>query len=137
MPGTRGRSGGDRSSKQVRTTTGNPITKPATLSAGGARKWDTLIEQIPPNTLTQLDEHNLGLLAELLAQSEQLSKLIEANPADEKSRRFFLQTVDRISKLSAVFGLDPASRAKLKIDPDAKPELDVFQQFLNAQIDGR
>ena len=76
MPGTRGRSGGDRSSKQVRTTPGNPITKPATLSAGGAKKWDALIEQIPGNTLTQLDEHNLGLLSELLAQSEQLSRLI-------------------------------------------------------------
>jgi hypothetical protein len=130
MPGTRGRSGGDRSSKQVRTTPGNQITKPATLSAGGARKWDTLIEQIPANTLTQLDEHNLGLLAELLAQSEQLSRLIEANPADEKSRRFFLQTVDRISRLSAVFGLDPASRAKLKIDPESDPENDPFMQFL-------
>jgi hypothetical protein len=132
MPGTRFRSGGDRSKKQVRQTSGEPITKPATLTSGGSRKWDSLIQQIPAATLAQLDEHNLGLLAELLAQSEQLSAAIDANPADAPTRRLFLNTVDRITRLSALFGLDPASRARLKLDPDSKPENDPFLAFLKA-----
>jgi hypothetical protein len=132
MPGTRGRSGGDRSKKAIRPTAGAPIAKPATLTSGGSRKWDALIQQIPAATLAQLDEHALGLLAELLAQAEQLSAAIDANPADAPTRRLFLGTIDRITRLSAVFGLDPASRARLKLDPDSTPENDPFLAFIQS-----
>jgi len=67
-------------------------------------------------------------LAELIVQSRALSAVALADPREPRLTRSWLGVVDQIRKLSALFGLSPADRARLKIEPETEP--DEYQQWL-------
>ncbi len=116
MPGT-SRSGGNRSVGNDMTVNDGGPTKPKSLTKGAAVKWNDLITQLPMGVLRAVDVHQLSLLAELLSQAEQLATLIASDPTDEKTRRLYLGTVDRITRLSPAFGLSPTDRKRSRIEP--------------------
>lgn len=131
MPGTPARSGGNRQVGGDPTPDdGGPI-KPITLTESASSKWDDLLGQLPSGILRKVDCHQLGLLAELLAQAEQLAALIANDPADEKSRRLYLGTCDRITRLSPAFGLSPTDRRRAKLETEKPdPSGDAFAQWI-------
>ena len=51
-----------------------------------------------------------------------------ADPSEPRLTRSWLGVVDQIRKLSMVFGLSPADRQRLKIEPESEP--DDFQKML-------
>jgi hypothetical protein len=137
MAGTQGRSGGDRSI-DIRDATqedGGPI-KP-TLDKDVSDKWDLLVEQLPKKSLRKSDQHELKLLAELLAFSDKLSDAVRKDPSDHKSGRLFLNTCDRIHRMSASFGLNPGDRKRLRLSDDIEDEDDPFIQWLQGRTEGR
>ncbi|MFN5229347.1 MAG: hypothetical protein ACK42H_23435 [Planctomycetota bacterium] len=133
MAGTQGRSGGDRSI-DIRDATqedGGPI-KP-TLDKDVSDKWDLLVEQLPKKSLRKIDQHELKLLAELLVFSDKLAEAIRKDPSDHKSGRLFLNTCDRIHRMSASFGLNPGDRKRLRLSTDTEEEDDPFMEWLQGR----
>jgi hypothetical protein len=116
MPGTT-RSGGDRSLSTDKTPNDGPPIKPDNMTARAQDKWGELLEQIPTCLLRQIDVHQLRLLAELLAQSDALAERIEDAPSDDKATRLYLATIDRVARLSGMFGLSPNDRKRSQLEP--------------------
>ena len=107
-------------------------TKPTGLPTAVAICWDELIDQLPHDVLQPIDAHELTILARLIVQADQLAVVIDACPADLKSRRTFLQTVQQVPRLSSVFGLNPSDRARLGLDSD-QDEVDPFLMYINGE----
>lgn len=87
---------------------------PAGASAAVAKKWRLLIDQLPARSLRRIDGHQLRLLSEHLTAFDILTEHLETNKGDYPTHRSTLQIVDRIARLSALFGLSPADRARLR-----------------------
>ena len=137
MAGTQGRSGGDRSI-DIRDQTkedGGPL-KP-TLDKDVSDKWDLLIEQLPKKSLRKIDQHELKRLAELLALSDKLAEAVRKDPLDHKSGRLFLNTCDRVHRMSASFGLNPGDRKRLRLSDDTEDEDDPFIAWLTGRYERR
>jgi hypothetical protein len=121
-------SGGDRSIGNDLTKADGAPQKPSDIGAA-ADAWDELLACIDPVMLRRVDGFQLRNLAELLHQSKGLAAAAMADPNDPKKTRSWLAVVDQIRKLSALFGLSPLDRCRLKITPqDSEP--DEFQQWL-------
>jgi hypothetical protein len=116
-------SGGDRSFRGL-----DPIAaedgpkKPSGLRPSVALKWDDLIEQLPKGTLRRVDCHSLRLLAELLDQADAISERISQDPSDDRARRLLLGTVDRVARLSSVFGLTPGDRRRAHFEEEERSD---------------
>ena len=128
MAGTKGRSGGNRSFDQDTTQKDGGPVKPI-LDKNVSIKWDQLLEQLPKKSLRKIDQHELKLLAELLAFADKLSDAIRKDPNDHKSGRLFLNTCDRIHRMSASFGLNPGDRKRLSLEAESQED-DAFLQWL-------
>ena len=117
MVGTPGRSGGDRTAGDIDPTLpdGGPY-KPNMITEVAA-KWDELLPQLHKPSLRAVDVHELRTLCELLVCKDTLAAATLADPLDSRTGNLFLKVVDRIHKLSAVFGLNPADRKRLKQEP--------------------
>ena len=116
MAGTQGRSG--RKPKRLQQfgavhNTGPTI--PAGIDTATAAKWKALVDEIPRGTLCRVDVHLLLTLCRLLVMADLLQVTIAKNPLDDRSRRLQLQVADRISRFSAMFGLSPADRQRMKL----------------------
>lgn len=129
MPGTPTRSGGNRDLYVDTTRNDGPPQEPAGLSTEASNKWQELLGQLPTEALRQIDVHQLRLLCELLAQSDGLAQSIATDPANDKARRLFLATCDRVAKLSASFGLSPLDRKRSKLEPEPAVD-DGFDAWL-------
>ena len=116
MVGTAGRSGGDRFTDSVDPTKldGGPV-KPE-LPEALSRIWDALLPQLHQPSLRNVDVHEIKILVELLHLKAQLWEIVSVDPTDSKLNRQYINVVDRIHKLSAVFGLNPSDRRRLKQD---------------------
>ena len=141
MAGTTGRSGGNRKPFKVagKLPTGTPAEperelklpeKPTGLTADLSNCWDSILEQLPHEVLAPIDVHELKFLVTLICHADHLAKNIEADPSDASSRRLYLQTFKEVHRLSAVFGLNPADRSRLGIEPPNE-EPDLFSDFIN------
>jgi ribosomal protein S15P/S13E len=135
MPGTAGRSGGDRRLTGDSTHNDGLPELPTGLSASATEKWQTLLQQIPAEHLRKVDQHLLKQLAVLLAEADTLTDRLDADPMDDRGRRLYLQVCDRISRLSALFGLSPQDRrrGRMETNPvdDGQAEFDHWLQKRN------
>jgi phage terminase small subunit len=129
MAGTKGRSGGDRSLGLDTTPEDGLPTKPK-LDPEVSKKWDQLLEQLPKASLRKIDQHELKLLSELLAYADKLSDIVRGDPSDHASGRIFLNTCDRIHRLSGSFGLNPGDRKRLSLQADSEED-DPFAEWLD------
>lgn len=118
MVGIPGRSGGNRKDTGAEKTAndGGPL-KPLMPDTVG-RKWDQMVEQLPAGSLRKIDGHELRILAELLAMADGLSEACRLDPSDHKTARVYLNVVGQVHRLSASFGLNPADRKRLAIEPE-------------------
>jgi hypothetical protein len=121
-------SGGDRSVQIDKTTPNGLPSKPVDLGAAGD-VWDELVSMLEPGILRRVDCFQLQTLAQLIVQSRMLANQALSDPSDPKKNRSWLSTVDQVRKLSALFGLSPMDRSRLKIDPSSD-EPDEFQEWL-------
>ena len=128
MSGARSKSGGDRRLGVDNFPQSMP-TKPENLPARQTVIWNELLEQIPNDALRSIDSHQLTLLVELLTQSEALALLVRADASDGGSQRLYLAVVDRVAKLSSMFGLSPRCRAAMKLEVPTG-ESDPFLDYL-------
>lgn len=103
------------------------------MPASAKPKWDELLEGIKPEILRAVDRHQLGILAMLLADSERLAQAMDDKPGDLKIRRAFVQQAAHVHKLSAVFGLAPADRSRMKL-PEKELGPDPFEAFMNSRL---
>lgn len=94
------------------------------------QKWALIVSQLPNGVLRRIDGHQLLILCHLLAGVDELTAAIDSDPLDNQSRRTLLQYSDRVNKLSAMFGLSPADRMRIKVgdNPAAKDELDEWRE---------
>jgi phage terminase small subunit len=131
MPGTKGRSGGSRKLGADRSSPDSGPVMPFGLTEAVQAKWREIVSQIPGGVLRRIDCHQIKLLAELLAGADDLSRQIQADPQNDRARRLFLQSIDRIQRLSALFGLSPADRMRLKIEAEeTKGDDDPLVQWM-------
>lgn len=93
-------------------------------------KWDEVISQLPSAILRKCDVHELLTLARLLAHADKVAAAMDADPADHKTARIFLNIADRIHKLSASFGLTPADRKRLSLETEE--EVDEIAEFMKS-----
>lgn len=114
MVGTPGRSGGDRSAGAFDPTLEDGGPAKPQMVAEVARKWDELLPQLHKPSLRAVDVHELKTLCELLVTKDAMAAAMLADPLDTKVTNSYLKIVDRMHKLSAVFGLNPADRKRLK-----------------------
>jgi hypothetical protein len=128
MPGTPGRSG-NFATGQDGTAADGPPDVPVGISAGGRAKWFSLMDQVPVDILRQVDQHQLRMLAELLALADTYQAKVAADPMDHKTVRLLLQVAQQVSRLSAAYGLAPSDRKRLNI-ATGSTEPDEFQQWL-------
>ena len=113
--GDRSPGGGDISPKD------RGPAKPHDLEEAVSETWDDLMEQIAKNVLRSADVHLLRTLSQLIVQGRRLAVAALADPSDAKLTRSWLAVADQIRKLSMLFGLSPADRQRLKIEPDEEP----------------
>jgi hypothetical protein len=130
MTGT-SRSGGSRKAGIDHTPEDGGPDRPE-LPDDIASKWDELIEQLPIHALRKVDVHQLKELARLMAYSDSLHRLVLSDPLDHKTGRMYLGVQDRIHRLSASFGLTPADRKRLSLEPEQ--EDDPLQQYLRDDV---
>ena len=122
------RSGGNRDVGRDASPTDKGPVKPSDLAPAVCIVWDELRTQISLSVLRAADAHQLRTLAELIVQSKALSVAALADPSDPRLTRIWLGVADQIRKLSALFGLSPMDRQRLKIEPETEP--DEFQKML-------
>ena len=122
------RSGGNRALGIDASPTDNGPLKPSDLAPDVEAVWDELRTQIPSGVLRSADAHQLRTLAELIVQSNALSAAAIKDPSEPRLTRIWLGVADQIRKLSALFGLSPMDRQRLKIEPETEP--DEFQKML-------
>lgn len=127
MPGTVGRSGGDRRLFADTTPQDGLPDEPAGLCEAARQKWQQLLQEIPAEHLRKVDQHLLKQLAVLLTEADRLNERVNADPMDDRGRRLYLQTCDRISRFSASFGLTPLDRRRARIE--AEPVSNDGEQF--------
>ena len=132
MPGTSGRTGGDRSRRVDRTQPDSGPARPSGRSEAFNTKWDELLGQLPAAVLRGIDSHQIALLVAMLVDADTQALRLEADPCDLKTRRVFLGTVQSIGRMSAQFGLSPSDRQRLKIEPEKEP--DAFTEWMSERM---
>jgi phage terminase small subunit len=127
------RSGGDKSLGQDNTTPDGPPEMPHSVSEAFETKWTSIVSQIDQNALRRIDGHALTMLCTLLVGADELQCQLRDDPTNAAARRFYLQSVDRVIRLSSMFGLSPVDRMRLKIEK--KDESDPFKEWLEGGSD--
>lgn len=122
-------SGGDRSLGNDGFPEDGPPIAPKGLSEAEQAFWDQIIDQVPTAFLRRIDVYQLRTLCELLALKDRIAGFMKADPTDLKATRLYIATSQQVNRLSAMFGLDPVSRARLKLSP-VQPD-DPFTEWLN------
>ena len=83
-----------------------------------------------------IDKPQLAILCEHLAEVDSLGEAIERNPDDLKLRSLRLRITTQVSRLSAQFGLSPADRMRLKIEPKQEDDHNPIDDII-AKMGGR
>lgn len=122
MPGTKGRSGGDHTSKG---TDPFPIDDgpqpPQNITEDEKAVWDALLCQLPAELLRGVDVYMLATLCRCICDAEKCHSLWRES-SDPKYLRLVRTTEAQISKLSALYGLSPADRGRLKFETEIEDD---------------
>jgi P27 family predicted phage terminase small subunit len=117
---------------------------PQWLSKEAKAKWKALVPELDRlGLLTILDGENLSVLCEAWSEFRQSTEVLAAegryvtnaagtrvsHPAVGQQRSAW----KTIKDYSALFGLNPAARGRLDVEPPA-PEADALDIFLDAQV---
>jgi ribosomal protein S15P/S13E len=118
MAGTAGRSGRPSAFQADLSRYDGGPRLPEGVSDAFRLKWEEVLGQLPARALRSIDVHQLRALVSLLIQAEQLETHIQEDPEDLRARRTYLATVAAVGKMSALYGLSPQDRRRLKMDGD-------------------
>ena len=136
MAGTPGRSGGNRNMGSDRTPFDGLPEPPSDRSEAFYRKWAAIVPDLPVQSLRRIDAVQVAILIEQLVEIDELTKHIEANPGDLKSRSLRLRVSQQVSRLSSQFGLSPADRNRLNFEQPSD-ESDPFDDYLKRRLEKR
>ena len=132
MPGTVGRSGGDRKSGGMdRTPLDGLPTQPEWLSDAERAIWSELMDQLPDGLLRSVDCHRLAELCRALVDARECHAAYEkTRHLDYKESQAWLRACRQaegvIDKLSARFGLTPKDRQSVKYEAKVKDDAEEW-----------
>lgn len=130
MPGTPNRSGGNRRLTGSDLSPPDGLPKPAAdLTADEQAAFADLLELTAVNLLRRIDGTTLSLLARLTVREQTLAAALAAEPENLPLGRQHLQVVAQVCRMSAVFGMSPGDRQRLKV-PDDTADQDVFLSIM-------
>jgi len=86
--------------------------------------WTHLLNQIPAELLRSNDTYQLRILCELIVRERKLAKMLRDDATDLPTNRAHLQVAQQISRLSAMYGLSPIDRRRIRLEPQ-KPDDDA------------
>lgn len=119
MAGT-SRSGGNRTSSDDNfPQTGLP-EMPKEFRRRGSEEgkiWKRLMGEIPAELLRKIDAYQIRVLCSLIAREATLATQCQMDPADLQMNRAHLAVVSQIARLSAMFGLSPIDRRRIRMRP--------------------
>jgi len=99
-----------------------PVVKPSKLTRHAAQVWDRLEPLcLSMKTLTAADAAAFAVLCELQALFEQVTAESPAAADVEAQRRAVRDIAGALRPYFALFGLEPTSRARLRVPPDPPP----------------
>jgi Phage terminase, small subunit len=101
-----------------------PVRKPPGLSKGATRVWN----QTAPvcegmGTLTRADVKAFAMYCELEARVDEARRGLAQPKTVEASTRLLLQCGNLLRSYYALFGLEPASRARIQVPATAAPNV--------------
>ena len=156
MAGKKGRSGGhNRTTVEEKleagtfaaTRHGDPFPHEASepvpvveLGPIGRRCWDWIVAALPPAALSRVDSFKLSLVCQVFELLQEWLAKWKENPAGKQERMAVRQLVADFDRMAIQYGLSPRDRtrlAKINFSQQAKPEVDPFQEFLDAGREGR
>ena len=111
------------------------LKRPAGLTQSGGRKWSQMIRLLSqvPGLLTIVDAESLQQYCELWSIQRDALAHCKANGWETETARGmgpspaagrYFRATDALLKLQDRFGLNPASRATIRTDPTAAPQVD-------------
>lgn len=129
MPGTAGRSGGDRVSQGADNFPSSSVELPQSLGGPELEVWRQIMGMLPPEMLRSVDVFQLKVLCDSLVHIDRLAAAMQADPEDHKVATRYLQFAQHITRLSAQFGLSPADRARIKFElPPPEDDASEWEQ---------
>lgn len=122
MVGTKGRSGGDHVTSGTDPFPEDGLPEaPGDLSSEERAVWDALLDQLPEQLLRGVDCYMLGCLARCVCDARKCHELWREG-SDPKYLRLVRTTESQLNKLSALFGLTPSDRTRLKFTPPVEDD---------------
>ena len=111
------------------------LKRPSGLTQAGGRKWSQMVKLLSqvPGLLTIVDAESLQQYCELWAVQRDALAHCKANGWETETARGtgpspaanrYFRATDALIKLQDRFGLNPASRATIRTDPTATPQVD-------------
>lgn len=120
MPGTKGRSGGDRKTDGIDLFPKDGMPKkPEHLTGEESEKWDEIICQLPGESLRAVDVHQLYVLVNAICMFKYYAAREKEldDPKDQRSAATSKkENAAVMDKLSARFGLTPKDRQSIKFE---------------------
>jgi hypothetical protein len=116
MPGT-SRSGGNRTTSDDNFPQDGLPSRPNDFTPELNQVWNSLLEQIPHELLRRVDGYQLGILCEFIIRERKLAAACRDDLTDDKLLRAHLQAAQHVAKLSAMYGLSPIDRRRIRLLP--------------------
>jgi len=114
------RSGGNRTSSDDNFPIDGLPAKPANWGRDEGAVWAQLLRQIPAELLRRVDAFQLKILCELVVRETHLAAACRVDPLSTAMTRSHLQTAQQIGRLSAMFGLSPIDRRRIRLEPTSE-----------------
>jgi phage terminase small subunit len=111
------RNGGNRTSGQDNFPVDGMPSRPSDWGKEESAVWTKLMSQIPAELLRSNDAYQLKILCELIVREARLAKLLRDDATDLPTNRAHLQVAQQISRLSAMYGLSPIDRRRIRLQP--------------------
>jgi phage terminase small subunit len=116
MVGTVGRSGGDNTRGSDPFPVDDGPQPPQGLYDDERAVWDDLLERIPAELLRGVDSYQLAHLCRCIVDAERCHAHWRANEDELGFLRMARNAEAQVNKLSALYGLSPADRSRLKFE---------------------
>lgn len=128
MVGTRNRSGGDHvtSGTDPFPVDGLPECPPDLIEKERV-VWNALLDKLPAELLRGVDVYMLGTLARCICDARKCHELWRTT-SDPKYLKLVRTTENQLNKLSALYGLTPGDRTKLKFAPTVEDDASAWEQ---------
>jgi phage terminase small subunit len=91
-------------------------SRPMTLTDAETKVWTSLMSQIPNELLRRIDAVQLTTLCELIVEKDELGKLMKEQRGNLPLVRTYINTAQQINRSSAMFGLSPIDRRRMKLE---------------------